>query len=213
MSDKNTEIIEIGQLAVTAGNLLLNEPEEFFQEGLKQSGYTVSQQPVVQQFYDRLGIPQSGLYLPPYEHVFRKGYQADGVYHFPPAHHDGGVDVEAIYSANGFHLNDINTSVLFKGANIPGDHLGFMLVFTGSALQKIGTEKNIDERFVDVIHDFINNHLDDWVDRFCQLLPPENDRGYLKALADAVQEAVDMIRCWHNSELDSMIPIPAIKNA
>lgn len=212
MTYTGAEIVEIGQLAVTAGSLLLNEPDEDLQHNLQQSGYASSEQPIRQRFYDRLGIPQSGLYLPTYEHVFRKRSLDDGLWHFPPARHDGGAGVEAIYHAHGFHLSDIITSPLFKGANIPGDHLGFMLIFVGTALQGIGTGEYISEAFSDVISGFISEHLDGWVDSFCKLLSPEEENGYLKAISDAVQESVNMIRIWNANEMENMTTTASVIN-
>lgn len=187
---------EVGRLAVTAGSLLLNEPDPALQDSLQKAGYHVPAEKSLQQiFYDRLGIPQSGLYLPPYEHVFRKGHQENSTWHFPPARHDGAVQVENIYRFLGFRHREIPVNPMLKGPHIPGDHLGFMLVFVGSALEGIATGKNGEDAvFVSTISQFVEDHLDGWVEEFCALLPVGETAGYLEALADAVQDAVGLVR-------------------
>jgi TorA maturation chaperone TorD len=186
---------EVGRLAVAAGSLLLNEPDTALQDSLRKAGYHVpAKKPLQQIFYDRLGIPQSGLYLPPYEHVFRKRYRENSTWHFPPARHDGGAQVENIYRSLGFRRLEIPVNPMLKGSHIPGDHLGFMLVFVGSALEGIATGESENAVFVPTISRFVEAHLDGWVEEFCTLLPVGETAGYLEALAGAVQDAVGLVR-------------------
>jgi len=208
MAATDMSTAEIGQLAVTAGSLLLNEPDDVLQDVLRCTGYNVTGEGQVRQlFFDRLGIPQSGLYLPPYEHVFRKRELIDGTWHFPPARYDGALAVEQVYQALGFQRDEVSVSPLFSGANIPGDHLGLMLVFTGLALQGIAAGEKENMALITAVIDFVEQHLGGWVDAFCDSLPLDHTGGYLGALADAVQEAVDLLRTWHAG--DTAITTPA----
>lgn len=206
--------IEVGQQVIAAGSLLLNEPDAAFQDLLKQAGYREAEARQLRQlFFDRLGIPQSGLYLPPYEHVFKKRTFSNGIWHFPPARFDGAGEVESIYQEWGFNSNSISTSSLLKSANIPGDHLGFMLTFAGFALQKVTKDPGKNNSFADSLRQFIDRHLDNWVDDFCEVLPLAGKDDYLKALADAQSEAVDLLRSWRAEDrtlqqpLDASVPV------
>lgn len=207
MTQAGIDESSIGQLAVTAGSLLLNEPGAAVLESLQAAGHTVSGERVRQLFYDRLGIPQSGLYLPPYEHVFRKRERKGGIWHFPAARHDGATRVESIYSALGFQWSKVPANALFNAANIPGDHLGYMLIFAGTGLQGIASSESENPELAASISLFIRENLDDWVDDFCTSLPMDDTGGYLEALADAVQEAVGLLRAWRAEADESTIPI------
>lgn len=191
------EIWGIGQLAATAGSLILNEPGDRLLESLQRAGYRPeSKEETRQQFFDRLAIPQSGLYLPPYEHVFRQGEQVDGIWHFPPARHDGALAVERVYRSLGFRHHEVPASPLLSGANIPGDHIGFMLVFCGLALEGIADGHDNLSNSAPAVQQFVAQHLGEWVDAFCKALPLNGTRGYLAALADAIEEAVALLRAW-----------------
>ena len=209
MTDRTTSnTAEIGQLAATAGSLLLNEPDAVLRDRLQRAGYDGdSERQLRQLFWDRLGIPQSGLYLPPYAHVFRKRQLIDGVWHFPPARHDGGVAVESVYHTVGFQQHKVPASPLCHGTNIPGDHLGFMLVFVGLALQGMVAADEARPDLNGVIRSFIDQHLGDWVDAFCELLPLTDTGGYLEALADATREAIVLLRGWRASDTADTIPV------
>lgn len=208
MAATDMSTAEIGQLAATAGSLLLNEPDDGLQDMLQRAGYNLAGEGSIRQlFFDRLGIPQSGLYLPPYEHVFRKRESIDGIWHFPPARHDGALAVEQVYRSLGFQRDEVPVNPLFSGANIPGDHLGLMLVFSGLALQGIAADDENDSAYAIAISDFAGQHLGGWVDVFCDSLPINHTDGYLGALADAVQESVDLLRTWCASDVAITAPI------
>ncbi|HDZ78402.1 MAG TPA: hypothetical protein ENH39_03735, partial [Gammaproteobacteria bacterium] len=188
-------------------SLLLNEPDYGLQDTLQRAGYSVAGERQVRQlFFDRLGIPQSGLYLPPYEHVFRKRELIDGIWHFPPARYDGALAVEQVYRVLGFQRDEVSVSPLFSGANIPGDHLGLMLVFTGLALQGIAADDDGNMALRAAINSFIQEHLGEWVDVFCESLPLSDTNGYLGALADAVKEASDLLKKWCTDNMRVGLP-------
>lgn len=195
MAPNDLDMAEAGRLVAAAGALLLNEPDDDLSSALQQVGFPAADKKELQQlFFDRLVIPQSGLYLPPYEHVFRNRKFDGGIWHFPPARFDGGMAVERIYQAAGFQRCNIIANPLLSGANIPADHLGFMLAFGGLALQRIAGHADSNMVFTGAITALIERHLGDWVDEFCNLLPLDDSLGYLEALADSVRDAVELLR-------------------
>jgi len=178
----------IGRDLITAGTLLTSEPDKSLQKALQlANGKALALKDLRQTFYDRICMPYSPCYLPPYEHVFRAMERQDGVCHFPPPRHDGGRDVEAFFNAFGFRREKLVLCPLLQGAHIPGDHLGFMLLFVGFALQGgLVSTPEVKER----LGTFIDRHFGPWVDDYCSLLPLETDSVYLALVAQAVSESV-----------------------
>ena len=176
-----------GQLLLTAASLLVTEPNEKLCVMLRQVGCQLSLKQLRQRFYDRLCMPQSGWYLPPYEQVFKKRYRVENVWHFPAAQYDQAVQVENIYAHYAFRHDLLCVHPLLRGVH-PGDHLGFMLVFVGSLLnQSLQGEDWAGLR--PELNGFVQAHLD-WLKDFCALLPVGDDSGYLAAVADALREAM-----------------------
>ncbi len=183
-----TEREEIASLVLTAAGLLLKEPDEALRQLLQQAGVAIPITEVRQIFYDRLVMPQSASFLPPFEHVFRQGRLVSGIWHFPPARHDGGAALTTVYTRCGFNPAQLDISPLLRLPHLPGDHLGFMLTFAGYLL--IRGEENAQA----LLNRFVRRHLDNWVDDWCKLLPRSDDSGYLQQLANAVEEAVGLMR-------------------
>jgi Uncharacterized component of anaerobic dehydrogenases len=176
---------EIADLALTAAGLLLIEPDETLHALLQQAGVTVSLAEIRQIFYDRLLMPQSATFLPPFEHVFRQGRLVSGIWHFPPARHDGGAAVSEVYARWGFEPTHLDICPLLRLPHVPADHLGFMLTFAGLLLKR--PEMNL-------LDHFVHRHLDSWVDEWCELLSLGDGSGYLQQLAIALEEAVRLLR-------------------
>ncbi len=197
------QLTETGQLLLTAGSLLLTEPDEKLCAMLRQVGCELSLKQIRQRFYDRLCMPQSGWYLPPYEQVFKKRYRVDNIWHFPAAHYDQAVQVESIYARYAFRHEQLCVHPLLRGV-YPGDHLGFMLVFAGSLLQHPLEDEDW-ERLRPDLYGFAQAHLNDWLEDFCDLLPVGDDSGYLTAVADALREAM--------TSLDGVLVIDAPDSA
>lgn len=171
-------------LILAAAGLLLQEPDEKLLELLHQAGVTIPLAEIRQIFYDRLVMPQSATFLPPFEHVFRQGKRVSGIWHFPPARPDGAVAVEQLYARFGFDPTRLDICPLLRSPHIPGDHLGFLLTFAALLLEAGETE---------LLGRFVQRNLDGWVDTWCRLLPLGDDSGYLQQVADAVEEAIGLL--------------------
>jgi len=180
-------------LACTAGTLLLTEPDHrLLRCLLETTDFQVGTLETLRQaFYDRLCMPQSGLYVPPFEHVFRGGRKANGVWHFPPARADGALEVEAIYREQGFRHTTLNVAPLFRSAHLPGDHIGFMLIFLGWMLR---SRTGYDTALCSLLGRFVARHLDGWIEPFGERLCAGDTTGYLTAVAAAVSESAAELR-------------------
>lgn len=179
------ELQETSAQILSAAALLLSEPDLALYRLLQQRGVAASLTEVRQIFYDRLVIPQSSGFLPPFEHVFRQRRLVSGVWHFPPARPDGAVAVERLYARFGFDPRRLMLCPPLRAPQIPADHLGFLLAFGALLL-------NLEE--TELLSRFVQRHLDGWVEDWCRLLPVGNASGYVQQVADAVQEGAGLVR-------------------
>lgn len=182
--------------ALAAGALLLCEPDETVMLQLQAAGHAggLTLADLRQQFYDRFCIPQSGLYVPPFEHVFRLRSRVENRWHFPPARFDGARDVEALYGLFGFSHTRLDVNPLLRGPHLPGDHLGFMLVFAGWALENGEQYLTREPEAAMQLAGFVDQHLDRWVEAYGELLEDSEPEGYPAAVGHAVVEAVADVR-------------------
>ena len=179
-----------GEALAAAGLLLLRPPDEAILDALGL-GTCENLGEYRQHFYDRLCMPWSTRYLPGFEHVFRKAtVDEGGVWHFPPAHFEGGKGVEMLYQQFGFEHHRLPVEPQFQGPHIPGDHLGFMLIFLGRAWELPHTDAIAGEK----LSRFATRFLGEWVDNYLDLLPAGMHSPYLDAVAGAMDEAVEKVR-------------------
>lgn len=187
---------EAARFALAASALLLRPPDERTSALLQAVG-AAKEHPLAalrQSFYDRFCIPQSGLYIPPFEHVFRRREKIGSRWHFPPARFDGGAVVEGIYGRFGFRHTELDADPILRAPHLPGDHLGFMLAFVGWVLEGMGRHPDTTPKLAAQIERFIAVHLDGWVEAYGELLQECEPFGYLAAVGQAVNEAVAEVR-------------------
>lgn len=185
------------RLAFTATTLLLRAPDERIRSQLCAAAGTAAVPPLAvlrQSFYDRFCIPQSGLYIPPFEHVFRRRDKAGQRWHFPPARHGAAQEVEAVYARFGFWHTALDADPILSAPHLPGDHLGFMLAFVAWVLQGTEREEAMPTELFMQVKKFIASHLDGWVEDYCELLEASEPHGYPAAVGAAVSEAVAEVR-------------------
>lgn len=187
---------EAARCALAASALLLRAPDERIRAQLQVAG-AARDRPLAalrQSFYDRFCLPQSGLYIPPFEHVFRRGEQRDDRWHFPPARFGGAGAVEAVYARLGFRHTLLDSDPILRAPHLPGDHLGFMLAFVGGVLESAEQNPTVKHDLAACLDEFVATHLDGWVDAYCGLLQQSDPDGYPAAVAGAVVEALAEIR-------------------
>ncbi len=178
-----------------AAALLLRPPDERVRALVSAwSGETPSLDGMRQDFYDVLCVPQSGRYVPLYEHVVRQARRVGRMWFFPPARHDGGRLVGGYYLRCGFDRRRLEVHPILAAPHLPGDHLGFMLAFVSwllGARQKAGVRdvEAIDRQ----LRVFVGRHLDDWVET-CSALLEDRGGAYLAAIASATRDAVRLAR-------------------
>lgn len=177
--------------ALAAAALLLRAPDACIRAQLQAAGSTPVPSLAVlrQSFYDRFCIPQSGLYIPPYEHVFRRRERIAGRWHFPPARYGGADEVEAIYARFGFRPTQLDADPILRAPHLPGDHLGFMLAFVGWTLQTADWNPATRRELAKPLAAFIAAHLDRWLEAYGWLLQESEPHGYAAAVGEAVVEA------------------------
>ncbi len=178
-----------------AAALLLRAPDEQVRAMVEAwAGEAPALQVMQQDFHDILCVPQSGRYVPLYEHVMRQARRAGRFWFFPPARYDGGRLVEGYYARCGFDRGRLDVHPILAAPHLPGDHLGFMLAFVAHMLHaraRIAPEQRIVvERQLGA---FVRHHLGDWVENCAALL---EDRGgpYLAAVGCSVREAAALAR-------------------
>jgi len=171
------------------GLLLLQAPDTDTLQALDLNAANLEE--YRQAFYDRLCIPQSGIYLPAYQQVFRNASQdQDGVWHFPPPDYRGGRGVEMMYEQFGFEHHGLPVDPFFQGPQVPGDHLGLMLIFLGWVWDAPREDLVAGKK----LSLFVGKFLGDWVDRYLVLLPAGQSSPYLDAIARSLGEAIDAVR-------------------
>lgn len=182
------------RLLAAAAGLLLRPPEPGVLEALARSGGApVAADRARQDFYDVICMPASGRYIPPYAHVITRGReQADGWWHFPAPRFDGGDALAPWYRALGFEPLKLDIDPMLRGPHRALDQVGVMLAFLASAVaSRAGAS---DPHIADeALGRFIEEHLGEWFDRYCDLLAGSGSE-YLQAVADAAREAVAAAR-------------------
>lgn len=187
---------ETARSALAASALLLCAPDERIRAQFRIAGAARDQplETLRQSFYDRFCIPQSGLYIPPFEHVFRHRERRGGHWHFPPARFGGACAVEAVYARLGFRHTLLYADPMLRAPHLPGDHLGFMLAFVGWVLE--GAERNptAKHELTTCLDEFVATHLDGWVDAYCDLLQETEPHSYPATVGEALHEAIAEVR-------------------
>lgn len=198
---------EAARCALAASALLLRPPDEIIYAQLQAAGAASGQTLAAlrQSFYDRFCIAQSGLYIPPFEHVFRRRVKIGNHWHFPPARFDGGRAVESLYGRFGFRTTELDADPILRAPHLPGDHLGFMLAFAGCLLEAAERSPSYRSVLTAPLASLVATHLDGWVDDYCALLRDSEPDGYPAAVGEAVREAVAEVR---KAVADSMYGLP-----
>lgn len=181
----------------TAAALLLREPEAPLRESV--AIWTGRPPPPLermrQDFRDVLCVPQSGRFVPPYEHVLRRARREGTMWFFPPARYDGGREVEGEYARLGFDRRRLRVAPVFAAPHLPGDHLGFMFAFGAFVLGlREAAPEDVRRRLDRVLAAFVRHHLGECVETYAALLEDRGGGDYLAAVADAVREAAAMMR-------------------
>lgn len=84
------EVEELRRTCDIAGSLLLKSPEQELIDWIKQcTGQNLAIKECQQAFYDYFCFPQSGLFCPPYNHVFSNGLRHGDIWQFPAASFEG----------------------------------------------------------------------------------------------------------------------------
>ncbi|RMD91195.1 MAG: hypothetical protein D6807_00195 [Alphaproteobacteria bacterium] len=183
---------------LAAAALLLNAPDEQVQVQLRAAG-AMPEQPLEslrQSFYDRFCIPQSGLYIPPFEHVFRRRQRVGKYWHFPPARFGGGCAVEQVYERFGFEHTRVKADPILSAPHLPGDHLGFMLAFLGWVLRGGVQVKSMPPEIVGDLRTFVAMHINGWAFAYCDLLRESEPDGYAAAVGEAVRDAIGEVNAF-----------------
>ncbi|RMD62832.1 MAG: hypothetical protein D6826_06415 [Alphaproteobacteria bacterium] len=147
-----------------------------------------------QDYFEVICIPQSGRFVPPYEHVVRAARRDGEMWFFPPARYDGGDVVAHIFRNFGFERRALDVEPLWAPPHLPADHLGFMLAFVAWGLDGLAkVDDVVHATWSDELAWFVEQHLDGWTEIYADLLA---DRGgtYLGAVADAVWTSVELVR-------------------
>ncbi|MHB1241308.1 MAG: molecular chaperone TorD family protein [Gammaproteobacteria bacterium] len=173
--------------------MLLVEPDAAARAALSANGYLDARGLAALriEFADRLCHRESARYVAPYEHVFRRRWQTRSGWRFPAPEPGGSADVERCYALLGFSTEELPFCAEHMGDQPAADHLGAMLYFAARCLESGGTGNGIPPLLVE----FTQAHLGIWVEEFCLLLIRSGAGAYLHAVADAVFEAVERIRC------------------
>ena len=186
---------KLSQLLAAAAALLLRPPDAVALAALAETcGTDLDPDQARQDFYDVLCMPQSGRYVPPYAHALAKGTVRDGNWwHFPQPRYDGGDALASWYAAIGFEPARLDVDPMLRGPHRPLDQAGFVLAYL-AALAEIGERDQSRRSTVDSIAgDFLGQNVGVWLDRFCNLLGGAGSY-YLEAVAEAVEEAVNVAR-------------------
>lgn len=196
---------KLSQMLAAAAALLLRPPDACAISALVEcSDGLVSLDEARQDFYDVLCVPQSGRYIPPYAHVLAQGRVRDGDWwNFPPPRYDGGDALAPWYDAVGFDPMLLDVDPMLRGPHRPLDQVGFLIVYL-SGLVATREDEDADSAADGVIAAFMAEHLGPWLDRFCELVRGSGS-VYLRAVADATDEAVQAARSFFPPATPSLI--------
>ncbi len=148
-----------------------------------------------QDYWDVLCIPQSGRFVPPYEHVIRNAHREGRLWFFPPARYDGGDAVARVFTQFGFRPWQLDVEPVWAAPHLPADHLGFMLAFVAQMLGALEQACDTEARSANAreLERFVRLHLGQWTAVYADLVA---DRGgiFLDGVSKAVREAVVLAR-------------------
>jgi len=147
-----------------------------------------------QDYFDVICIPQSGRFVPPYEHVVRRAQRDGKMWFFPPARYDGGDAVAEVFRNFGFERQTLDVESVWAPPHLPADHLGFMLAFVAWVLDGLAcVEDAVRAAGSDALARFVKQHLGRWTGIYADLLTDQGG-AYLSGVADAVRAAVALAR-------------------
>jgi hypothetical protein len=196
----------VSRMLAAAAAMLLRPPDALTLTALVESrGIILDLASARQDYYDVLCVPQSGRYIPPYAHVLAQGrVRNDDWWHFPPPRYDGGDALAPWYEAVGFDPLQLDADPMLKGSHRPLDNTGFIVAYLAGLIASREAAV-VDAATADpIIVAFMAEHVDTWLDRFCDLLGGSGS-PYLESVAEAVREAV---QATHES-----CPIPILESA
>jgi len=180
---------ELGQL----GWLLTNAPTEALWELIIQenpSMAAIDLEQARQQFYDRMLIPYSAIYIPPFKQVYKKMALDDSIVHFPKPDWQEDKEIANWFRRYGFSIQKLEKDSVLAQANIACDHLGFMLSFCAYLLHCRTTENETKND----LKNFVTIHLGIWVDQYLNLQQLESQYHYPVWVAGLVEEGVNQLR-------------------
>ncbi len=186
---------DLSEMLATAAALLLRAPDARVLAALAEAdGPALELEKARQDFYDVLCIPQSGRYIPPYAHVLVRGrLQGKDWWHFPAPRFDGGDALAPWYEAVGFDPRRSEIDPMLRGPHRPLDSVGLIIAYlAGLVTSRDAADVGAPEGDA-IIATFMSEHVDPWLDRFCDLLGGSGS-PYLKAVAEALREAVEKTR-------------------
>jgi hypothetical protein len=186
---------KLSEMLAAAAALLLQPPDARVLAALTESkGTALDPAQARQDFYDALCIPQSGRYIPPYAHVLAQGHAREkDWWHFPAPRFDGGDVLAPWYEAVGFDPQQLEIDPMLRGPHRPLDNVGLIIAYLAGLVASRDTEDADSPEGDTVIVIFMTEHLDSWFERFCILLG-RSASPYLRAVAEALQEAVEATR-------------------
>ncbi len=184
----------LSQMLAAAAALVLRPAEaEILANLVESGGGDITLEQARQDFYDVLCVPQSGRYISPYAHVLDRGQLLeDQCWNFPPPRFDGGDALAGWYEAVDFDPLQLDVDPMLRGPHRALDQVGFILTYLGG-LVGVHEVDGTNERAAAVLGVFLDEHVGDWMDRFCTLLGGCGS-AYLQAVASAVEEVVELTR-------------------
>lgn len=180
------EVEELRRTCDIAGSLLLKSPEQELIDWIKQcTGQNLAIKECQQAFYDYFCFPQSGLFCPPYNHVFSNGLRHGDIWQFPAASFDGGAEEEDFYQKFNFAASMLNIKLPMVHKHVPGDHFGVELLFISCVL----TNENLNTPDTwNILKGFICAHLPA-LKGYTHLLGSQTD-PYIKVVAECLEECL-----------------------
>lgn len=163
----------------------LSNKQEFFKTLLENDSLFMVKddlEEIIQDYYDRLFVPSSGKYVPPFEssiinRQMNKGKLEYGKLYGPQTNH-----VSTCYEAVGFCIKRLQLFESLRAIEIP-DHIAYELAFVCYlcseeviALEQGKYEKA--KRWNNLQHQFLTEHLGNWLEDYALLMKEQNDDFY-----------------------------------
>ena len=118
-----------------------------------------------QQFYDRMLIPYSAFYVPPYQQVYKDMVLKDSTVHFAKPNWQKDNNIASCYQYYGFSIQALEKEPFLARPNTPSDHLGFMLTFSAYLLHRSRMEPEIRN----ALEKFVADNIGLWADQYLNL--------------------------------------------